>query len=395
MTAFQQGIITLTSAAIIGKVSELPEDFSCEKLDLFAKKHQISSILLYGLVAIGHNLSHPAVKNLYVRSGTELLSDEKQLAVIDSVRSLLNSNGVSFVFLKGAVVKNMYPKTEMRVMGDIDILIKKEEYEKIKKLLTENGYFELYESDHEIAWKSSEGVLLELHKALIPSYHDDFYAYFGDGWSFARKRDGVTEHCFSAEDHYLYIFTHFAKHYKSGGIGVKHLIDLFVYKRHFPNMDFTYIETELNKINLLEFHNNVLKTEEVWFDGKAGDSITDKITEVLIKSGAYGTHSDRANAEALRISRSSGEKKVSKFRLLMRKIFPSASVLAVKYKFLRKCKLLLPIAWFIRWFDALFNKRENIKRHANDIKAVSDENISSLENDLALVGLKYSIKEKG
>ena len=98
------------------------------------------------------------------------------------------------------------------------------------------------------------------------------------------------------------------------------------------------------------------------------------------------------NAETLRVSRSKN-KNISKFRILMRKIFPSASVLSAKYKFLRKCKLLLPIAWIIRWFDAVLNKRDNIKLHAQDIKNTDESKILSFEKELALVGLKYNTKE--
>ena len=136
------------------------------------------------------------------------------------------------------------------------------------------------------------------------------------------------------------------------------------------------------------------KTGNGWFEDAASREITDKISETIINSGAYGTHEARVNAEALRISRSNGKKDVSKFRLFMRKIFPSASVMSVKYKFLRKFVFLLPIAWAMRWFDAVFHKRDSIKRHANDIKLTSEEKILHLEKDLALVGLKYNNKEK-
>ena len=393
MTTFQQGIISLVRAAICGKTSEIPDDFSLKNIDVFAKKHQISSILLCGLHTAGFDLSHPAVSKLYTRSVSEIVVSEKQLSDIADVRSLFLDNDISFISLKGAILKSLYPKPEMRTMGDIDLLIKIDEYKKIRSILNENGYVELDESDHEIAWKTPRGCYLELHKALMPSYHNEYYSYFSDGWNFSQKSDISSECIFSDETYFLYIFTHFAKHYRSGGIGIKHLTDLWLYKKHHREIDFKFIENELEKLNLLEFYKNICRVEDVWFNGSKNDDITDVITSTIMNSGAYGTHEARVNAENLRISKSEN-KEVSKFKIFMRKAFPPRSVLEVKYKFLVKCGMLLPIAWVIRWFDALFCKRYNIKRHAEDIKSISREKVSNLEKELAFVGLKYETKEK-
>ena len=394
MTAFQQGIVKITRAAITGERTELPDGFSIERIDAFAKKHQISSILLYGIVTLGLSSSHPAVNNLYVRSSAEILYTEKQVSCIEQIRTVFTENNIAFVLLKGSIIKKMYPRPEMRTMGDIDVLIKDSEYPKIKVLLKSHGFIEQYESDHEYAWKSPGGLLIELHKSLIPSYYDDYYGYFGDGWMKAHKRPDSSEYVFSPEDHFIYIFTHFAKHYKAGGIGIKHFCDLWLFKKYFSDLDHKFIETELEKLDLLIFYHNVVDTERVWFEGADSNQITDKITETIIKSGAYGTHEDRVNADNLRLIREKGQNKISKFRLFLVKVFPSAKVLSVKYKFLRKCKFLLPVAWLIRCFDALFNKRGSIKRQTSDIKNSSEEKITKIEAELNLVGLKYNTKEK-
>lgn len=394
MTTFQQGIISLTRAAVTGERTELPDGFLLERIDAFAKKHQISSIMLYGIVTLGLSSSHPAINNLYVRSSAEIVHNEKQLSSIELIRTSFTKNSISFLLLKGAFLKKMYPKPEMRTMGDIDLLIKDSEYPKIKAILTDNGFTEQYESDHEYAWRSPSGLLMELHKSLIPSYYDDYYSYFGDGWSRAVRCPDSSEYLFSPEDHFIYIFAHFAKHYKSGGIGIKHLCDLWLYKKFYSDLDIDYIKSELDKIELLTFYNNVSDTEKVWFEGAVSNRITDKITETVIKSGAFGQHEDRVTANNLRLTRTDGLNKASKLHIIFKTVFPSAKVLSVRYKFLRKCKLLLPIAWLVRWIDAIFNKRESIKRQASDIKSISEDKILKIETELSLVGLKYHTKEK-
>ena len=41
----------------------------------------------------------------------------------------------------------------------------------------------------------------------------------------------------SAEDEMIYIFTHYAKHYRAAGVGIKHILDLWVYKLYKPELD--------------------------------------------------------------------------------------------------------------------------------------------------------------
>ena len=393
MTVFQQGIISLVRAAITGNTSPIPDGFTLEHLDVFAKKHQITSVLLYGVVALGLDSSHPAVKNLYVRSGAEIILSEKQQTSFDDIKAKFLEEKIDFIPLKGVVVKTMYPKPEMRSMGDIDILIRECQYQNIKSILFKSGYTELYESDHEYAWKTPNGVFFELHKSLMPTYFANFYEHFGEGWKLAIKTGEGSEFSFSPENEFLYLFTHFAKHYISGGIGIKHLIDLWIYKKQ-NNLNYKLIRDELSKLNLLEFYDNIEKVENFWFYDEKPDEIVDFITDVIFKSGAYGTHNARVYGEVLRISRSENSNKVSKFRLFLRKAFPSYSVLYVKYKFLRNKKILLPVAWVVRAFDVLCHNPKNIVRHAKDIRISDNDKVNEFEEQLSKVGLNDCFKEK-
>ncbi len=90
------------------------------------------------------------------------------------------------------------------------------------------GYLPGVESNHEYVWDKKNMLHVELHKMLIPSYNKDYYAYFGDGWRLAKKYDG-SEFKMSDEDTFVYIFTHFAKHYRDAGIGIRHITDIYVY----------------------------------------------------------------------------------------------------------------------------------------------------------------------
>ena len=58
----------------------------------------------------------------------------------------------------------------MRTMGDADILIKTEQYERIVPIMNRLGYLPGVESNHECVWDKKNMLHVELHKMLIQSY---------------------------------------------------------------------------------------------------------------------------------------------------------------------------------------------------------------------------------
>lgn len=392
MTVFQQGIISIIRAGISGDIISLPDNFSADNLDAFGKKHHISSILLHGALAVGLDSSHPAIRSLYVLSCKELLLYEKQKAEAAALKAVLSSANIDYLFLKGSAINHIYPKPEMRVMSDMDLLIRCEQYPEIKQILSGTGYTEQDQSNHEYIWKTPGGLLVEFHKMLIPSYNEDYYSYFGDGWDKAQKSDDGG-YCYSPEDNYIYLFTHFAKHYRDGGVGVKHLLDLWLFKNHYPLLDSLYIEKELEKLSLLSFYNNIQKVLGVWFESTQPDPITNLITSTIIKSGAYGTQETRVSSSVLKYSKTKNPNNV-KAKLLFQKLFPSSDVLSIKYTYLVKRKYLLPLAWLSRFFNLIFRKPSNIMLHTNAIRLASTTSADDFEKKLRAVGLEFNFKEK-
>lgn len=83
---------------------------------------------------------------------------------------IFNANGIEHIFLKGSVLKTLYPHPEIRRMGDIDVLIKDTQYRKISQLMQSAKYTFEYESDYEIVWKKGYAHI-ELHRVLITKVH--------------------------------------------------------------------------------------------------------------------------------------------------------------------------------------------------------------------------------
>ena len=73
-------------------------------------------------------------------------------------------------------------------------------------------------------------------------------------------------------------------------------------------------------------------------------------------------------------------------------IFPSAEALAKIYPVLRKCKLLLPVVWVLRWIKVLLFRRQNIRQNFAKVDRLTAENIMNHKAELNYVGLSFNFK---
>lgn len=391
--SFKVGIIALVKSAITGKKENLPPDFDIIDVVAIARKHQIIPIIYYGALNCGIDSELPTMQEMFNVLCQNIFMSQRQMKAINRITGLFEENAIDYMQLKGTLLKSIYPKGEMRSMSDADILIRMEQYEKIKPILTELGYIEKSESDHELIWTKPE-LLLELHKRLIPSYNKDYYAYYGDGWQLGKPSDeNKYRYVMTAEDQMIYLFTHFAKHYRDGGIGIKHLVDLYVYRNANQDLDEKYIKEELEKLCLYEFYLNVLKTIDVWFNNAKPTVHTSLITEIVVNSGAYGTLKNKNIAQAVRYLDSDKSYKTAKFKRFFIMTFPTLQTMKLKNSYLEKAPFLLPIAWIIRLCRITFTKRDQAREFYNNLQVVTEEEFSDYEKALHFVGLDFNFKE--
>ncbi len=391
MNVQQRGLITLIKSALSGKNCELPGNFSLGGVVNVAREHQISPLLYYGALNCGFDKNSEAMKKLFENSFPLVILDEQQRQALDALCLAFENGGIEYMPLKGSVLKSLYPRSEMRVMGDIDILIKAEQYESIKKVMPELDFVEKVESNHEFIWVK-DNLCIELHKRLIPSYNKDFYAYFGDGWQLAERCSGF-KYSMKDEAFFIHLITHFAKHYRDGGIGIKHMVDLWVYKNAKPNLDWEYVRSELKKLRLHEFFENVEKTLDVWF-GDADETFETKlISDTVFGSGAYGTAEDAATSKIIRETQ--GRRSFASVKLANRikTVFLPYRQMREKYNFLEKVPFLLPAMWIVRLFHAIIFKQSRVRNYIEKEKRLTNGTIYERKEKLNAVGLDFYSEE--
>lgn len=360
----------------------LPQD----KLMELTCKHNIYTLVYYGLYNCNFNTNdyfNAQLSNTLIRG---INISEQQLYYIKEISAKFNENNIDHMFLKGSVLKQLYPSPEIRRMGDIDILIKEEQYQSITVIMTALGFVFQYESNHELVWKKGN-IMIELHKILMPSFNEDLHKYFGNGWKRAVLEE-KNRYTFSDDDMFIYIFSHFAKHYRDAGIGIIHMCDLYIFRKN-KKLNNDYIHRELKKLQLYDFYCNIKNTLEVWFENGTPSEITDYITSVIFNSGVYGLAENSMVSNALK-----GRKKINNIVLnrvyrIFEKIFPPYRVMAQRYQFLKKFPVLLPFVWGYRFIYFPLFERKKISKRINDICVVNEQQIQDYEKALNYVGLDY------
>ena len=395
MDNLKKGIITLIKSAITGEKYDLPKDFDLKNALIVAKKHNIMPLVYNGAYNCGYDNSQESMLTAFQIVCNNFAIHEMQMYELFSIQDQFEKNEISHMVLKGARLKNnCYPNPELRNMGDIDVLIKLEQYQTIKTIMQNLGYTEDVESDHELIWRKDK-VLVELHKRIIPSYNKDYYAYFGDGWQLATQKTQGKNFAYEMDknNEFIYLFTHLCKHYRDSGIGLKHLIDIWMYQIKNKDLDLQYIENEFEKLKIYDFYQNVQKTLRMCFDGEDGNQVTEYIIEAVFNGGAF----DKKQAEILSTTLKQVNQGKSVARIKIEKVFNSIFVpyssMCNMYRILKKLPILLPFVWIWHFFRRLFTKGK-LKDYNKEFKDMKEDNVKAYKQSLNFVGLDYNFDGK-
>ena len=206
----------------------------------------------------------------------------------------------------------------------------------------------------------------------------------------AKNCDG-TRYSMTDEDQMIYLFTHFAKHYRSAGIGIRHIIDLWVFRNN-KTLDEIYIKNELEKLKLYEFYLNILNTLNLWFNGEEENEITNFITNTIFNNGVYGRDETLTLSSAF-ITSKKVNGKVVRIVEFLKTVFLPLKNMQTKYPILKKAPVLLPVMWFVRGFKAVLFKRKKIAEYSSSLKVITKESVEEFGDALKFVGLDFNFKE--
>lgn len=358
--AWQWQLIALLRGGLVDEPVTLHTAPDIEALTDAAVRQGIVVPVFCGLLGTGFAAGSTEMTPLLQAYGSSLYAAEGQQRETEALFADLAAAGVDYMPLKGAALRVLYARPELRSMGDIDVLIRVPQYADAAAVLLRRGFSCVQESAHE--WIFEKDMLrVELHKCLFPPYERALYAYFGDGFAHAVS---AGEHRFSLTDtaEFVYLFAHFAKHYQNGGVGLRQLADLWVYRRK-KAVDERAAEGAFAELRLAVFYRHIETVLAVCFDGAPlaeDDRYTPFILDFLLSGGSFGTPEETRAAAAARTG--GGTTAVIRARETRRLLFPRLCDMQCKYPVLRKAPFLLPLFWAVRGVCALFAPRRMTAR---------------------------------
>ena len=354
-------VIYLASCAVNRKVPEC-ERISIMDLDAvysLASRHMITAAIAFSLESAGYRDK---------RSSNAIAVAMRKTAIFDKawgeIRQELEKAHIWYLLLKGAYLKEMYPKYGMRQFSDYDILFDGSRAGDVKAIMEKHGFTATHfgSSNHDIYHKVP-CLNFEMHRALFGSWHDEkVYEYYKDVGERLLRESGY-ERRFKPEDFYIYSLAHEHKHYVESGTGLRSLLDTWVYLNH-VTLDEEYVAREVGKLGIADFEKQNRSLSIHLFDGKKLTESEREMLDYVLSSGTFGTMQHRVDNKMRMKGWSKMQYALSRFFVPVSKKNRDYAAYAGVYPFFYKHKILLPLLPFYRTFCAIKTGRLGVEVNA-------------------------------
>ena len=353
-----------------------------EKLYVLSSAHDMAHLVGDILIRKNFRCSDETRKKFEKAAIAAAFRYEKLFYEQSKIQSLLNDEGISYIALKGAVMRQYYPEPWMRTSCDIDILIHKEDMERTLGKLVERFWYRVgHRGTHDVCVFSPGNVELELHYSLIEENRvGTADKPLENIWQYAKPKDGGAEYVLSNEMFRYYHIAHMAKHIEYGGCGIRPFLDLKLLNDKQPYDDKKYYEL-LNMGGLVQFAEEAEALSEAWFGNGEYSDTARRLGQYVVGGGVYGTVDNHIAAQR-------SVKGGGKIKYAINRIWLPYDVLIFHYPSLKGRRALLPLYEVRRWLKLVF--RGGAARSVKELKVnsgISDEklrDISELLNDLGL-----------
>ena len=340
----------LRSAICDTKLSEI-ELSSCKEellpeLLAISKKQDLGHLLVLGLKQNGIVLQDDLMANEKIMMQAVLRYEQLNYD-FNQICQALEGAAIPFIPLKGSVLRRHYPEPWMRTSCDIDILVhKKDLNEAIDCLVKTLNYEETGRATHDVSLFSPQRIHVELHFDLVEEGRaNKAIKVLSQVWDNVNVCGGFNyKYEMSDEYFYFYHIAHMAKHFETGGCGVRPFLDLWLLDK--LDGDRQSKRDELLAVaELIQFANVSRKLSKVWFSGERMDELSLQMQNFIFDGGLYGTSNNRVAIQQKR--------KGGRFGYMLSRIFVPHSKLKRYYPILEKHPYLMPIMQVRRWFMLL------------------------------------------
>lgn len=323
----------------------------------------------------------PALKQTWMRKSMRSMAFwQKLMREQNSLKTLLEAAGIPFVVLKGAAAAQYYPLPDRRAMGDVDLIVQPQDFDRAAELMTQNGYEQIVHESYDRHWEyKKNGVIFELHRYFadmadpeIGKWLDQrIYDRIPQGHTVTLDR--FTVPTLPTADNGLVLLSHI-NHHLEGGLGLRQIVDwmLFVEKhlddglweREFEacaeHLGFRTLAVTVTRMCQLCLG---LREDGITWCRDADEDLCHELMAFILHRGNFGRKTDKERITASILGTFS---KITNIPKLLQKHG------CINWKALKKYPFLKPFAWLYqlcRYIKKGLSRKHPFRTLWNDIKA--------------------------
>lgn len=375
----------------MGPGEKMIHDVDWELMYRLSRKHNVVTL---GFAA-ADNYKGPEQPSTELRRRWKHDSDQStmqclyQQAAQDELAGSFQKKEIPAIFLKGAVLRDLYPSPDLRSMADIDILIHEEDAAKAAELMKHSGY-KIYTqgSRNEDVYCKEPKITVEVHRQLFWK-KKTWNKYFQTVWDRSIMiSDSSCIRSMGVQDFYIHLLGHLIHHMENGGLGIKAFLDLELFwKKYREPLSTADTKELLEKFQFTRFEENLRKLLENWTNGNEQDTFTGEWTKFIVECGAYGnTENFIIRNAALNDNISKGSRK-QKMRYIIRRLFPTYQEMCNMYPGAGKGIYTYPCYWIRRFLKNGLMRYPAMRRELREIQELDSEKIDKLNELYTKTGM--------
>lgn len=384
----QRQFVDILSAGIRGKkIEKLYPDVDWNEVINLAKRHKVEGIEYIALsrTKVGDTVDTENMESLKRQALITGMSQSRNIKSLSKVFKKINEENIPVIVLKGLVVRDFYPQPDQRSMSDADILVHKEDVEKIKQVLINMGYtfLEDHKASHHIALVHNQYPMVEVHWNLFKrdGFSEELEDYERVIWRSAIKVKVGDAEVLSLgyEDLALHLCMHMAAHLAATGFGVRQLCDLVLLaEKKSEEIDWNSFIMKARMYGFEKFSTIMFILCRELFNLKIPNEISTKgidnrrnvkaLIDDIFENGVHGKSdmtSRFGNQVAFNFEDKDENATVGAMKRYLRFIFPKIDDMSDKYNYAKKIKVLAPVAWIHHLFAGIFTEGYSFKDKFN------------------------------
>lgn len=373
----------LAAAALLNKQApEKPDTVSWDYVYRLAMHNSIQSLAYYGAL-LAPEQPDQQVLNSWKKDLLFTVSRQTQMdQARERLASKMDEEEVDYLYLKGILLQNYYPKPGMRQMSDNDILYRFENEEdrnlgsksqkKMREIMDSLGAKPISDDGIVDVYLFEPLSLFEMHRDFLGPDHK-LFGYYHNLFDRAIIEDNERPHQLSLtpEEHYVLMLVHSYKHFSGGGCGPREIFDCHQFIQANGNtMDWSLVNQKLKETGLTEYEAMLRNLSDIIFDDKAASENELALLDWFMGCGTYGSRENAIRNTLQEMEKSGVSKTRAKAKYVWKRLFPDPAYLKTHFPFFYKHRSLIGFLLIYRTARGLISKRKELSTEFKQLNKI-------------------------